>query len=140
MDLPNSLDTLRILTKELPPPLHDLRENGGFQKISPIRYEMVGGIGWGYPLLKYPDMAVQRVWMPAGASFKAHTHPVREWVFTISGLYVLADGPQAGKSFPAGAIAIFEPGEPHGSEPLKEATWVMCWTVPADMEGYPDVA
>lgn len=126
---------LRDLTEKLPS-LSDLLKNGTTEA-NPVRYEMKEGIGWGYPLFRSAELAVQRVFMPKGATFLPHTHFVKEWVFTTTGCYKLKDCPQEGKEFSSGMLAIFEPNEPHGGVML-ENTWILSLTIPADMEGYPN--
>lgn len=136
----SKIHKLRELTKELPalPTLGNHRVNNISSPLKLIRYDMGEGIiGWGYPLYKTPEMAVQRVFMPKGSVFPQHIHKVTEWVITINGCYELQDCPQAGKKFKGKDIAIFEPGEPHGGIILAD-TWILCITIPADMEGYPD--
>lgn len=131
---------LREATTQL---LVELRNNSEGKQINhnpPIKYNMDGGIGWGYPLFKSPELAVQVVWMPKGSGFKQHVHPdpCVEWIFTVYGNYKIIDCPQAGKEFPAKRISMFKPNEPHGGLILAD-TRILCWTMPGDMEGYPDV-
>ena len=141
MDKLNDLNDSGIHILELTKKLSELRQNGFCQtRFTPIRYEMEGGVGWGYPLFKSPTMACQRIYMPTNTVFPLHSHPApsKEWIITVSGCFTLINCPQADTKCVAGDIVTFQPEEPHSCRILKP-TWTLCITIPADMEEYPDV-
>ena len=105
-----------------------------------VQYDCVTGTATGRALWKEPAIAIMLVDVPMGCIFDEHTHPapVNEFVLVYGGSFVVKIKGGISKTLRVGEGAYFRPGEEH-TWVAREDSKVAGITIPADMEGYPDV-
>ena len=105
-----------------------------------VEYDCVIGTALGTPLWKEPAVAVMLCEVPLGGLFDEHTHPapVNEFVLVYEGSFQVKIKDGISKTLRVGEGAYFRPGEEH-TWVANEDSKVVGITIPADMEGYPDV-
>ena len=63
------------------------------------------------------------IWFPKGKDLAAHNHAHHEQHFILKGSYV-----SEGKTWPAGTVRVFKPGEVHGPfETAEEVVILVFW-------------
>ena len=137
-----NLETLRLLTHELPPvPIDPGDGERGF-----YRYPTKDGIGTviGWKLLAKDGIAVAHFFMSEGADYPEHGHEdSKEFILVYSGaLEVRSDDPLACVHFKdktavvrSGGCVCFEKQQVHSAKALED-TWFVAVTIPRD-EAYP---
>lgn len=126
------------LVAEFKRELSDIRKRWEGNKVI---YECAGGEATGVPLWKEPAVAVQIVTVPKGCTFDEHVHPepVTEWVHVIEGKFVVEiKGTGFVRTLSVGDGCYFKPWDKHTWIAMEDSR-VLGVTIPADMEGYPDV-
>ena len=100
-----------------------------------VRYEVPGGPVIGNGLHKTTEVAVQLVFVPAGAEFPKHLHGETETLVVYRGELTLKSGMDVVVLRP-GESMTYPPGVPHSAS-AKVDTCVVAVTVPGG-EGFPD--
>ena len=90
----------------------------------------------GVPLYKDKDAAVQRLFLPAGAKFETHVHPVTEVIIVLEGR-LQSTSPLITAVTEVAGVIVYPPNIPHSHQ--AEADCVFLGILVPCNGGYPDV-
>jgi len=131
-----SLEKLRKMTNNLPN-LLALTTLQGITSSHAVEHRVEGGTSLGFGLWWQPELAIQRIFMSAGARYPKHQHAESEWILVVSGRLLLHVDNGDKELAPQG-MRYFLPHEAHGATALEDC-WQLCITMPAS-DGYPNVS
>jgi len=131
----NSIETLKILTEELPPipTLSSFETNieKGYSE-----YVVEEGLSFGHSLYNRPEVAVMRMFVSKGTKWPNHVHDNEtEWLMVYKGsIKVRCDNEEDVTLVPGSAIEFCK-NKNHYGEALED-TWLIAVSIPR-VDGYP---